>query len=212
MKQILRMIPGLVKLKRKVHYLFRVFRNHLRLKISARRKPLKIVVGASGVFNEGWVFTDMENLNLLEPSDWHRYFQVDSIDAILAEHVWEHLSYEEGAIAAYQCFEYLKPGGYLRIAVPDGNFPDSSYIQGVDIGVDGHKELYNNETLSGLFEGAGFVVQLLEYFDKNHQFHYNEWDPDEGMIHRSKRFDKRNADDKLKYTSIILDAVKPDNC
>ena len=75
------------------------------------------------------------------------------------------MSSKEGQIVARQCYEYLKPGGCLRIAVPDGNFPDSRYILLVDTGMDGHKELYNNELICELFEGAGFIVNILEYFD-----------------------------------------------
>ena len=71
-----------------------------------------------------------------------------------------------------------------------------------------HKVLYNYESLSSLFERAGFKVELLEYFDSDGEFHYVDWDTDSGKIHRSRRFDKRNKNGALKYTSIILDAHK----
>ena len=44
---------------------------------------LQIVVSASGVFDEDWVSTDIDNLNLLKPAHWRSYFQKNSIDAIL---------------------------------------------------------------------------------------------------------------------------------
>jgi predicted SAM-dependent methyltransferase len=50
---------------------------------------------------------------------------------------------------------------------------------------------------------------LYEYFDGAGRFHFTEWSPEDGMIHRSKRFDKRNRAGKLGYPSIVLDAVKP---
>ena len=58
------------------------------------------------------------------------------------------------------------------------------------------------------FEKEGFKVNLLEYFDQEGKFHFLEWDPAEGNIIRSKRFDERNQDGNLRYTSIILDAYK----
>jgi predicted SAM-dependent methyltransferase len=55
---------------------------------------------------------------------------------------------------------------------------------------------------------ADFKVNLLEYFDQEGKFHFIEWDPLEGKIHRSSRLDDRNKDGNLKFTSIILDAYK----
>jgi predicted SAM-dependent methyltransferase len=127
--------------------------------------------------------------------------------------VWEHLTEEDGARAARQCFEYLKPGGYLRVAVPDGFHPDETYIEyvrpgGTGAGADDHKVLYTHKTFAALFERAGFRVELLEYFDSSGEFHFVDWSPEAGTIVRSRRFDDRNAGGTLKYTSIILDAQK----
>jgi len=52
-------------------------------------------------------------------------------------------------------------------------------------------------------------VALLEYFDARGNFHHAAWNEAEGMIHRSQRFDARNREGKLQYTSLILDARKP---
>lgn len=60
-----------------------------------------------------------------------------------------------------------------------------------------------------LFERAGFRVELYEYFDEAGTFHYREWDERAGKIWRSKRFDKRNTNGRLAFTSIILDAIEP---
>lgn len=208
MKKTLKTIPVLVEMVNRARLLYSIIKNHFRLKKAVKSLPLNIVVGSSSVFSQGWIPTDIEYLNLLKPSDWERYFKKNKIDVILAEHVWEHLSLDDGLIAARQCYSYLKSGGNLRVAVPDGNHPDLDYIKHVDVGSDDHKVLYDYKTFCKLFEKAGFSVELLEYFDEHHKFHFNEWDTDKGKIHRSKRFDKRNADDNLNYTSIILDACK----
>lgn len=173
----------------------------------------KIVVGTAGVFEAGWIPTDIEYLNLLQDEDWRRFFAEGSITAILAEHVWEHLTPEQGWQAAQVCHRYLRPGGRLRIAVPDGCHPDPAYIRqvmvkGTGAGADDHKVLYTHETLTRLLEQTGFSVTLLEYFDTAGTFHHQEWNRSDGMIHRSSRFDERNTGGRLAYTSLIVDAFK----
>ena len=187
----------------------------LRREISVNPSP-RIVVGSSGVFTEGWIPTEIEILNLLRPSDWEKYFSHHVPLAILAEHVWEHLTLDEGAAAARNCFHYLQPGGHLRLAVPDGFNPDPNYREwvrpgGTGKGADDHKVLYTHESLSRLLAMAGFKVELLEYFDADGQFHFSDWDPHDGMIHRSRRFDERNRDGRLGYTSLIVDAYRSIN-
>jgi predicted SAM-dependent methyltransferase len=173
----------------------------------AQTQPkVRVVVGASGVFEDDWIATDIEYMNLLNKTHWKKCFKDNRIDAVLAEHVWEHLSREEGLIAAKYCFDHLKTGGYLRIAVPDGLHPSQEYISHVKVGADGHKELYDYKSFVELFEDAGFEVKLLEYYDSDGEFHFQEWDAKEGKIHRSKRFDKRECN--YKYTSLIIDAIK----
>jgi predicted SAM-dependent methyltransferase len=184
-----------------------------RIKNAATARNCRLVVGASGICQKGWVPTEIENLNLLKPEDWRQYFTENSVDAILAEHVWEHLRFEEGLFAAQMCFRYLKPGGYLRVAVPDGLHPDPAYIAyvrpgGNGAGADDHKMLYTYHTLKGLFEQAGFQVDMLEYFDEEGKFHCKDWASEDGHVYRSMRFDKRNTSGDPRYTSLIFDVRK----
>jgi len=201
-----------------VSVLHRTLRSYIgaqRLKRLARVSPCRIVVGSSGVADRGWIPTDAEYLNLLQHRHWEYYFQEGSIDAILAEHVWEHLEPQDGLRAAQVCYRFLKNGSYLRVAVPDGFHPDSTYIDevkpnGRGAGSQDHKVLYTYKSFRQLFEEAGFQVTLYEYFDEEGKFHAAPWETAQGTIRRSWRFDKRNAAGRLSYTSIILDAVKRD--
>lgn len=126
------------------------------------------------------------------------------------------MTYEEGIQAARICYNYLKPGGYIRCAVPDGLFPDEEYQKTVQIGGPGpndhpaasHKIVHTYHSIVSMFSEAGFDVQLLEYCDEQGKFHYNEWDEKQGFIYRSRRFDHRNTDDHLGFVSLIVDAVK----
>ncbi|MEX0595957.1 MAG: methyltransferase domain-containing protein, partial [Candidatus Paceibacterota bacterium] len=132
---------------------------------------------------------------------------------MVAEHVWEHLTLEESSLALKNCFTYLRPGGHLRIAVPDGNHSNPDYIEMVKPGGYGngshdHKVLYTISSLSELLEKLGFKAKGLEYFDENHKFIFTDWNPAGGKIRRSKRFDPRNIGSEMIYSSLIVDAIK----
>lgn len=196
-----------------VNKIIRYWIIHRKIKLGASVSPLLVIVGAGGVCQKGWLSTDIEHLNLLKNEDWGKYFTENSIDAILAEHVWEHFTEEDGISAALNCFSYLKPGGYIRIAVPDGFHPSEEYREavkpdGYGSGSDDHKVLYNYSTLITVLNNAGFDAELLEYFDENGSFHNKLWDSEDGHVNRSHRYDRRNKDNKLTYTSLILDARK----
>lgn len=220
-KPIIKQARRAVRKTRKAYY--RLFGQYRLRKMLAAYPRKRIVIGADRRFDPGWIPTQGDFLNLVKPADWERFFEPDSIEAMLAEHVWEHLTPEEGLAAAQTCFKYLKPGGYLRIAVPDGLHPDHAYLEVVKPGAqieNGHKVLYTYKTLKEVFEKAGFRVRLYEYFDEAGTFRYQNWDEKGGSIWRSIRSDPRNAngkltsvhpgslDDYLAYSSIVLDATK----
>lgn len=95
---------------------------------------MKVIIGAGRTNYDGWLSTQEDELNLLSLESWNILFKPRSIDALLAEHVWEHLTYEEGIGAANHCYEFLKPGGYIRCAVPDKNSHNEWYQQMVQVG------------------------------------------------------------------------------
>ena len=238
-RRALRQIPGIRQVRhaaaksRRMYYRF-FGQRWLKRKLAASESR-RIVLGAWSKFDPGWIPTQQDFLDLTKPTQWSEYFEPNSIDALLAEHVWEHITPEQGLAAAQTCHTYLKPGASLRVAVPDGLLPDPGYVDLVkadalnptpgdatDAGGNSanHKALYTYKTLTTLFERAGFRVVLYEYFDEQGAFHCQDWDAKGGTITRSKRFDPRNKnsrlasvypgtmDDYLAYSSLILDAVK----
>lgn len=177
----------------------------------------KIIIGAGNTSYEGWLSTQENELNLLDEVSFYKLFnEENTVDCFLAEHVWEHLSFDEGVIAAKNLFKFLKVGGYARIAVPDVNFQDDWYHNMCQPGGPGdvnhpaytHKVFYDYQKLMEVFQVAGFKVKLLEYCDEEGDFHFNYWHPNQGMIGRSLRFDTRNENGELKMVSIIIDAFK----
>ena len=179
--------------------------------------PLKIIIGAGKQFYPGWIATHQEQLDLLRREDWAASFGERQIDALLSEHVWEHLTEAEGRQAAANCYEFLKPSGTLRCAVPDGNFPNSEYQRMSQVGGPGipghsaadHKIVYDYRLFADVFRSAGFDVELLEYCDENGRFHYHQWSAADGPIYRSLLSDHRNKDGEIGFISLIIDARKP---
>ncbi|MCF8069587.1 MAG: glycosyltransferase [Desulfobacterales bacterium] len=171
----------------------------------------KIIIGAGKTHYPGWISTEYPALDISDPNSMGIYFDRKSVKAILSEHVFEHLTLQQAESALTICKEYLLPGGYLRIAVPDGFHPDKTYINytkpgGFGGGSGDHKVLYNYKSLKTLIEKVGLKAKLLEWYDQEGKFHSVDWQPETGFIKRSSRFDERNKNKKLAYTSLIIDA------
>lgn len=175
--------------------------------------PINLIIGAGGTEYPNWISTDKFLLDITRYQDWDFYFKSGLIDRILAEHLLEHLTADDLNKTLRCILFFLKPGGLLRIAVPDGYFPDPDYINmvkpgGYGSGSEDHKFLFTYDHLGRLLTDCGFNVSFLEYYDEEGIFHYNEWNPNQGMINRSVRFDERNQAGEIRYTSLIIDAHK----
>ena len=205
-------------------------------------QPLRLEVGSAqppGLCKGSWLCTDRNALDLFLADDWAAIFSLESVTAILAEHVLEHLTPLQASIwrrlrtstssradasasrcrtgtAAYQ--EFIRVGG-----TPSG--------QG-----NRHMVAWTADTLPPIFEGVGFGIELHEYHDATGAFHANPaaygtiaaW----GNITRSYRHDVRNLPGNAPrkraalarasnstfrtralrltgYTSLWFDAIKP---
>jgi predicted SAM-dependent methyltransferase len=177
-------------------------------KEASTANPLRVMLGAGPYRYDGWFQTDKDLLDVTSPEDWSILFKPGSIDSLLSEHMLEHLSEDEARSALAECYRYLKPKGLFRLAVPDGYRRDPLYFKEVAPPNDGHKMLYNVDSLGTLLRSVGFQTTPLEYFDAQEQFHAIAWDEKDGMIMRSVRFDTQQAfqRDGLFYTSLIVDA------
>jgi predicted SAM-dependent methyltransferase len=184
----------------------------------------RVLIGAGEQRWDGWIATQKEELDLLDGATFELFFQGSYADAFVSEHTWEHLTIDEGIDAAKLCYRFLRPGGLLRVAVPDGRFPDEEYQRNVQVGGPGppdhpasdHRVVYLAETLSDVLFQAGFQVNLLEWWDAAGQFQIRAWSTDDGPIYRSSLLDHRNQAFRDRtgppgFTSIIVDAIRPEN-
>jgi len=183
---------------------------------------LRVAIGAGAQRWDGWVPTDKDDLDLTDRGSFERWFGDERAAALICEHTWEHLDSRESRAAAELCMEFMRPGARLRVAVPDGLFPDEAYQRNAQVGGPGpadhpaadHKVVYDYRTLVPVFEAAGFEVVLLEWWDEEGEFHYSDWELLDGPIGRATKLDTRNeawrrGDDSPGFTSLLLDAFRP---
>jgi len=188
-----------------------VKKNFIR-KISSIKK-LKIVIGASNTEYKEWISTNKNLIDITDILSFKRILKYETVDNFLAEHVLEHLTEEQGKLAIDNFYKFLKRSGVLRIAVPDGFFPNREYINSTKPGGHGagaydHKVLYNYISIKKIFDENKFKLNYLEYFDEYGKFHEKKLSTRNGFIIRSKYNDDRNRSGIIHYTSLIVDAVK----
>lgn len=175
---------------------------------------MKVIIGAGEQRWDGWIATQKDEIDLLDEGSWVRYFGETKANAFLCEHVFEHLTFNEAIEAARIIKNYLHTDGYIRLAVPDGNFQDEEYQNIIKVGGPGppdhpaadHKFVYNHRSLTEVFKRAGFRTSLLEYHDENGDFVSNEWNIKDGPVYRSSKMDPRNRGRKIQFPSLIMDA------
>ena len=89
------------------------------------RDCVKLHIGCGTVYKGGWINIDNNSDNNIQKLDlkWDLRkplpFHDNSVDFIFNEHFLEHLTVEEGILAIKDFFRVLKPGGVMRIAMPN---------------------------------------------------------------------------------------------
>jgi predicted SAM-dependent methyltransferase len=183
---------------------------------------VKLVVGANGTRFDGWISADSEKeLDLLDRRAWERAFANKRLRHVLAEHVFEHLTFR---------------GGTLRFAVPDAYHPSSYYRDMVRPG--GHEQaarehqyFWSIDDIAVVEQATGFRAEPLEYFDRDGSFHAVPFSDERGYVQRcSRHYQPRGRDSDwdhrrisaavperirgeceargLTYTSLLVDFVK----
>lgn len=115
-----------------IHFIWVRFINFLFLKKSRLNKDLRnlnhplylnLGSGPRGLNQDNWVNVDgYEDTNIVYCMDFNKEFPFPDgcFEGIFCEHVLEHFDIEDGQKLLRECFRVLRPGGCLRIIVPDG--------------------------------------------------------------------------------------------
>lgn len=82
----------------------------------AHNEELRVVIGA-GQYNNNpdWILTQESELNLLMRYQWVNRFSPNSISAILAEHVWEHLKDQDPLIIRRRAIKLYTTINHYRL-------------------------------------------------------------------------------------------------
>lgn len=126
---------------------------------------MKLNLGSGEVPLEGYINLDGARGEMIFPLPY-----VDaSADEILASHVLEHFSHRQTGAVLAEWVRVLKPGGLLRIAVPDLDliaraylaghaWPIQGYLMGGQVDErDYHKAAFDREALTEALRAAGLV-------------------------------------------------------
>jgi predicted SAM-dependent methyltransferase len=152
--------------------------------VAGREAPVLLNLGAGprGIDDGHWVNVDGyrdRGVHFLVDLQRPLPFPDASFDGVFSEHVLEHFSEDDGLRIASEVARVLKPGGVLRVVVPDGEFVMRGYFEDPDelvryrgAGEPGetamemvnsffrqryeHQFMYDWPTLRQLLERAGF--------------------------------------------------------
>lgn len=180
-------------------------------------------LGAANDRLEGFVAVDFFFSNVGYGADLRYPFLIDDavFDGIFTEHTLEHLSYGEVARVLAECWRILKPGGMIRIIVPDLSiFVENYMLQNEGWFKDWEREVLKprGRSMISRMEALSFVTQ--EYG------HRSAWDFETmaGFLTRAgfaeicRRGFRESADERLvqdkddldrTMVSLYLEARKP---
>lgn len=145
-------------------------------------------------------------------------FEESQFGFVFSEHFFEHLFIDEAAALFEECHRLLKPGGVMRIAVPDADLRTYEYPEPVGYPnsrerwhePDKHKTRWSVYSLCHVLGQAGFAVNPLVWCDKFGKFHFREPQREESLYRKSTNepfvFDLTCI--KRLKSSLVVDAIK----
>ena len=198
------------------YYWFRFFKIKTYLFFS--EDTVNIILGAALTNQKGWFSTNEEWLDISKAEHWNRLFNSKKrVKRVLAEHVFEHLTIDEMRNTLRVIFVNMVNGGSLRIAVPDGNNPNSEYrkhcgINGIGADASDHKQFLTYELLSKEVERTGFHHNLIEGYLENKELVLKKFNNNLGRVIRSRSNKNIRPKDGWDFpdanSSLIVDCIK----
>lgn len=135
----------------------------------------KLQLGSGPNRLEGWLETDVKYkqdcayLDITEKFP----FEDDTLDYIFAEHLIEHVSWENGLFMLRECRRILKPGGIIRLATPDLEVFLKLYFKDNEMGNQYIKWITDRDLKGVNVYKASYVINNL-FRNYGHQFLYDE--------------------------------------
>jgi len=151
--------------------------------------PKRLNIGCGNRHLPGFIHVDVENLPHVDyiADAQHLWFaKSETIDLVYASHILEHFGRNEFKGPLREWYRVLKPGGTLRLAVPDFSACASIYYErGLENGLTGliglimggqrnswdfHKMIFDEPFLTQVLKEVGFTkVQRWEWRDVSHR-------------------------------------------
>jgi predicted SAM-dependent methyltransferase len=101
-----------------------------------REQKMKMLnIGCGSIFHPAWINLDITSSSpYIRPHDirWGLPFANAEIDVCYGSHVLEHLTPDQAQKMLADCSRVLKPGGILRIVVPDLESIARNYLEALD--------------------------------------------------------------------------------
>lgn len=179
-------------LRTRIQNVFSRQRKRIAADMLSRPSPLYLNIGCGpkGKQSSHWVNIDavrMKGVNYALDLTRNLPFPSDCFDGVFSEHVIEHFSDAEISSLLREVFRVMKPGGVLRVVVPDGQWILHSYVNDPSALVEyrlgslsegtpmqavnsffrqryEHQFIYDYDTIRSVLLKAGFsVVERLRY-------------------------------------------------
>jgi len=160
----------------------------LRTRVSSMGRPVYLNLGSGprGIDDRRWINVDgYSDANVHFLLDFNRPlpFADSSLDGVFCEHVIEHFSQEDGLNLAREILRCLRPGGVVRIIVPDAERVMRAYFdhpqqlaerRKTQTAIEAvnsyfrqryeHQFLYDFETMELMLQRAGFTTVIRSSF------------------------------------------------
>lgn len=179
-------------------------------------KPKKLNLGCYNKKMYGFINVDIRedvHPDVVDDVFSLQTFQPNTVDLIYACHVLEHADFKEAKKALSRWFDLLKPGGKIRLAIPDIEkvcaavlyFKDMTYLKSAFWGsqrhsFDHHKSGWTFDTIKEDLETAGFKDIRRYDWKKTEHSHIDDYS--QSYI---PHMDKENG----QLISLNIEAIKP---
>jgi predicted SAM-dependent methyltransferase len=139
------------------------------------RELIKLHVGCGKRILQGWIHIDIQEFDhidhVIDLKDISNIFKENSVDEIYACHVIEHISRHEINTLFESFFKILKPGGILRLAVPDIGKTIQLYNEGVPLFPTLYGQFWGGQKNVADFHTIGFDLRTMSNHLANHGFY-----------------------------------------